>query len=68
MVPMQISTIVEQKLAAEAPNRDASAKSMVTVQSELEGAKFLRKGIYKHQPSAKGMLRNNSRVREVISK
>ena len=58
----------QQNKTAEPPNRDASAKSMLTVQSELEGAKFLRKGIYKHQPSSQGIPRKNSRVRDIISK
>ena len=35
------------------PNLDASAKSMVTVQSDPDGGKFLRTGIYKHNQTSK---------------
>jgi len=34
-------------------NLDASAKSMVTVQSDPDGSKFLRTGIYKHNQTTK---------------
>ena len=45
---------------------DASAKSMITIQSDADGTKFLRNGIYIHNQTSKASKDSGKKQKSVL--